>query len=507
MASVADAPFNDTEPHDTILRSKDGVNFYVYKVILSVASPFFRQMFSLPQPNGSIGTITVTEDSQTLDRLLRLCYPVPDPIIKDLTDISDVLEAAMKYEMEEATALMRVELLTFVNDKPLQVFAVACRLMLEEEAQAAAGSWKAACPKVFSKPDSSGSFPDWSGTSAAVSYLPEMSAGAYFRLLRFIRDGMDASFVNADPRDKPTIAATTTALVLQPLKFKDADIVLRSSDGFYFHVHKVIISMMSSDLLDNESTMHDDLPVFDVPEDGRTLSILLELCYPICDPDAVTLDPPDLCTTVLKAAQKYKCSRAISMLKRHFMKEIKKNPLHVYFAAIQIDWDEGAQEAAICAAGRPIEDVYVPEMEFMSADIYRRLLKYCHGHRSIVASMGRRFQGGYKSNDHPDYDFWSVDIPSWWYLDTQDESDLPLWVIAPAVMVAVQNNRSHYNAYYDHYDHGPCDSRSLIHGISKLAKEELSQVGCTPFLSGQCSILLQIKLEIDQPVSHTRGGG
>jgi BTB/POZ domain len=35
---------------DVILRSSDHVDFYVYKIVLSLVSPFFEDMFSLPQP-------------------------------------------------------------------------------------------------------------------------------------------------------------------------------------------------------------------------------------------------------------------------------------------------------------------------------------------------------------------------------------------------------------------------------------------------------------------------
>ena len=73
-----------------------------------------------------------------MDHLLRLCYPVTDPAINELNEVADVLEAAMKYQMEEATAMMRKLLLTFLDTKPLQVFAIACRLQLATEAEVAA---------------------------------------------------------------------------------------------------------------------------------------------------------------------------------------------------------------------------------------------------------------------------------------------------------------------------------------------------------------------------------
>ncbi|ETW75378.1 hypothetical protein HETIRDRAFT_456000 [Heterobasidion irregulare TC 32-1] len=48
---VVDAQFPFDEPHaDVILRSSDNTDFRVYENILSLASPFFRELFSLPQP-------------------------------------------------------------------------------------------------------------------------------------------------------------------------------------------------------------------------------------------------------------------------------------------------------------------------------------------------------------------------------------------------------------------------------------------------------------------------
>ncbi|KAK7012966.1 hypothetical protein R3P38DRAFT_2547565, partial [Favolaschia claudopus] len=68
---------------DTILRSSDGIDFHVWRVILSSASPFFKDMFSLPQDTSSeAGTpvIPVAENSQLLDAflltiLVSRCHP------------------------------------------------------------------------------------------------------------------------------------------------------------------------------------------------------------------------------------------------------------------------------------------------------------------------------------------------------------------------------------------------------------------------------------------------
>jgi hypothetical protein len=184
---------------------------------------------------------------------------------------------------------MRAALLDLAPSKPREVYVIACRLELKTEAKSAASIWLKDCPKVYSQHNSSGTFPDWSKTTAAETYIPEMvdiSAGAYFRLLRFIHDECDSNFVHDDLRDQDR-SETVYRPILRPFDFEDADIVLRTSDGVDFRVHKVIISLISSNLLDNESTMHDGLPIFNIPENGPTLLLLLEFCYPNGNPDDV----------------------------------------------------------------------------------------------------------------------------------------------------------------------------------------------------------------------------
>ncbi|KAF8992040.1 hypothetical protein BDQ17DRAFT_1254298, partial [Cyathus striatus] len=171
-------PFNDPKKSDIILRTSDNVNFYVYRVILSVASPFFESMFSLPQSildDVNHPVIDVSEDSKILDPLLRLCYPVDDPIISDPTFLGDVLEAALKYETTEAVAVLKSHLRTYTKQNPLQVYSVACRLGLEDIASLAAHE-----------------LVDWGKIIVGSSYVHSMSkisAGAFYRLTNFARSG------------------------------------------------------------------------------------------------------------------------------------------------------------------------------------------------------------------------------------------------------------------------------------------------------------------------------
>lgn len=152
----AKAPFdrsNSTDA-DIILRSCDNVDFRVVKLFLSYSSPFFRGMFDLPQsqsPSGpncndmkyGLPIIIVSETSDTLEQLLRLCYPmaaVEPPVLDTLEDVHSLLEATMKYEVERAEKRVRTWLIAphILDTDPVRVFAIASRYKLRAEAAAAA---------------------------------------------------------------------------------------------------------------------------------------------------------------------------------------------------------------------------------------------------------------------------------------------------------------------------------------------------------------------------------
>ena len=150
-STYAAAPFDHAKA-DIILRSSDNVDFRVFKLFLSLASPFFETLFDIPQPveeNGDqeikdgLAVIPVTEDSKTLDTLLRFCYPstlVDDPNIEVLKDAMDVLEAAKKYSLDaiEKKARQAIANPKILEAEPLRCFAIAHRGRLHEETLLAA---------------------------------------------------------------------------------------------------------------------------------------------------------------------------------------------------------------------------------------------------------------------------------------------------------------------------------------------------------------------------------
>jgi hypothetical protein len=75
----------DVPNADLIIRSSDLVDFRVHKMILAMASPFFKDLLSLPQPSGSesvdgLPVVQFTECSELLNTLVSMLYPVPTVI-------------------------------------------------------------------------------------------------------------------------------------------------------------------------------------------------------------------------------------------------------------------------------------------------------------------------------------------------------------------------------------------------------------------------------------------
>ncbi|TCD67827.1 hypothetical protein EIP91_011889 [Steccherinum ochraceum] len=141
--SVAGAPFDNREA-DVIIRTSNNVDFYVFKRILSEASPVFYTTFTLPQAphaqNASTSypqVVDVAEDDATWDTLLRVCYPTPNPVF-DLNTAKEVLEAGKKYDMEVVVWYCRDGINRVVSEDPLLCFNLAYCSGFEAEARAAA---------------------------------------------------------------------------------------------------------------------------------------------------------------------------------------------------------------------------------------------------------------------------------------------------------------------------------------------------------------------------------
>lgn len=129
---------------DIILRTQ-GVpthDFRVHKLVLSLASPVFRDMFGIPQPAPSIPrsdleVVDVADPPQALDLVLRFIYPTPPPDVDSFALLVEGLVITDKYHIGGAQAELRLRLTKFVKDDPLRAYAIASRFGFEEEAEAA----------------------------------------------------------------------------------------------------------------------------------------------------------------------------------------------------------------------------------------------------------------------------------------------------------------------------------------------------------------------------------
>ena len=123
-------------------------DFRVHKITLSLASPVFSGMFSIPQPHSrapptgsAVPVISVYETPEDLELLLRMIYPFGFPPTPDLSSISHALTILDKYEVQGA-ALQHLKLLLvspeFLKNNPIQVYSIACGWKFKEEADIAA---------------------------------------------------------------------------------------------------------------------------------------------------------------------------------------------------------------------------------------------------------------------------------------------------------------------------------------------------------------------------------
>ena len=130
---------------DVILRSSDLVSFRVHKSILAISSPFFHDMFCLPQPLDSevvdgLPIVHVSEDAEILHSLLTALYPItsviPDSYEKGLA----LLAASQKYHMDTVLSTLRLEIGRHLptTEAAFRVYAIASGKQLIPEMESAA---------------------------------------------------------------------------------------------------------------------------------------------------------------------------------------------------------------------------------------------------------------------------------------------------------------------------------------------------------------------------------
>ncbi|KAI0738449.1 hypothetical protein C8Q80DRAFT_1275452 [Daedaleopsis nitida] len=403
MPPTAGHPFNQSTA-DIIITSSDDVPFRLHRIILSLASDFFSDMLSLPQPTQNqradetdvIPTISVSESSEVLEKLFRLCYPVDDPPMKTIEEVRSILEAAMKYQMSEAVKITKRKLLALASTDPLRVYCVACQFGLEEEASAAA-------KEVYRQ----------KAQDRYVEDLEETSIGAYHRLLSFcerhgrVRGERFRFTVHRNGRDDaaapptPSIAQLTleppdlsadARVAPYPFDLAEAEVVLVTSDSVEFRVFQQILALCSPVLSARAKDLPPSAPsTIDVSEHSRIFSILLQLSYPTAEPRLEDL--LDI-SAALAAAEKYEMQRASQVL-RAVLASRRDSPSEDSTTLYAIASRFGMRELAVAAAKRTLRteimraSASISDLDALgvSAGCFYRLLDYHRRCRAAVRSI------------------------------------------------------------------------------------------------------------------------
>lgn len=132
MRRIAPAPFNNPGAGFSIRTERNRI-FYVPLVLLVSASTFFNNLRTSEE-------FVVPESDATMETILRFVYPVTDPVLQDLDDVSDVLAASLKYKLTYVTDKIQQLLVSprFMFDEPVRVYVIASRYGLDQEANIAA---------------------------------------------------------------------------------------------------------------------------------------------------------------------------------------------------------------------------------------------------------------------------------------------------------------------------------------------------------------------------------
>ncbi|KAH8985637.1 hypothetical protein EDB86DRAFT_2327512 [Lactarius hatsudake] len=130
---------------DVVLRSSDLVSFHVHKSILAMSSPFFTDLFSLPQPpDGEVieglPVVQVPEDAELLHSLFTVLYPIPSAIPESYEKTLALLAASQKYNMTTVLSNVRSEIGRQLptTEASFRAYAIACNKQLTPEIEAAA---------------------------------------------------------------------------------------------------------------------------------------------------------------------------------------------------------------------------------------------------------------------------------------------------------------------------------------------------------------------------------
>ncbi|KAI0642206.1 hypothetical protein C8Q79DRAFT_917530 [Trametes meyenii] len=412
----ASSPF-DQSSADVVLRTCDNVNFRVHSPILAQASPFFSDMFSLPQPPrqeilGARGVgavipdaIPVSEDSGTLDLLLRILYPIPKPSMEEPGPLVPVLKAAKKYDMAWPVVILSERLTATMSREPLQVWAAACRAGLEYVARGAA----VALRNTPMRNALIGNNRQEALTGIeSLGDMEGISAGDYFRLKQFLEAQDDVEHIAVLKVERATGSRKAHR---HPVSFTtnlpSTDVICRTSSNAGdlepfrdFHAHRAVLSIHSSvldtrlaelaekeqsDLAGDPTRRQQPKLVLEFDEPPEVVATLLRYCYGGYN-NAASLK---LITQTLAVSYKYAMAQITPQIRMAWDHEADKDPLHAYFTAVHHGLRDCARAAASGLRTGPVAKAmeYNITMETAPSLTYHRLLVYHDSCSSVMRDI------------------------------------------------------------------------------------------------------------------------
>ncbi|KAK2462747.1 hypothetical protein APHAL10511_005265 [Amanita phalloides] len=393
--------FSSTALADTVLRSSDGVHFYVLIAFLRYVSPIFRDMFLLNTGSAAehneikdgYPVISLSEDSETILCLLRIIYPYIDkPELDDVKLIVKVWKMAEKYGMDTIVGKLEKRLRgdRWTKKQPERVFAISIIVGWERGTLATTSILLALDRIPYCK-----EFEDISGMD-------------YYRLLEysFHRDddsqSEDSNFesegqaeVNpTSPLPSPVSQPNPPPRLVHPLpgptlhvreaeepfhSRAKADIILRTSDAVDFYASLLFLQLVSPTfnnmLCDAKGELKDGLMVVGVADHSRVFRPLLLLIYH-CMGEPPTEDL-ELFGDICMAARKYGLTAMEPRLRRQLAAS-SEQPLRVYAVATYLGWTDVAKSAARNILNASLQEAVtrVPELMRITGGDLHRLVTY-----------------------------------------------------------------------------------------------------------------------------------